>query len=54
VIATLLSKPELVDVVAINADWFEDTRLKNVLEVLQSLEANERTILNVYSELDKA
>lgn len=53
VIATLLSKPELVDVVAINADWFEDTRLKNVLEVLQSLEANERTILNVYSELDK-
>ena len=53
VIATLLSKPELVDSVEINADWFEDTRLKNVLEVLQSLEANERTTLNVYSELDK-
>lgn len=53
VIATLLSKPELVDVVGINADWFEDTRLKNVFEVLQSLEANERTTLNVYSELDK-
>lgn len=53
VIATLLSKPELVDVVGVNADWFEDTRLKNVLEVLQSLEVNERTTLNVYSELDK-
>lgn len=53
VIATLLSKPELVDVVGLNADWFEDTRLKNVFEVLQSLEANERTTLNVYSELDK-
>ncbi len=53
VIATLLSKPELVDSVGINADWFEDTRLKNVLEVLQSLEVNERTTLNVYSELDK-
>lgn len=53
VIATLLSKPELVDVVGVNADWFEDTRLKNVFEVLQSLEANERTTLNVYSELDK-
>lgn len=52
-IATLLSKPELVDSVGINADWFEDTRLKNVLEVLQSLEVNERTTLNVYSELDK-
>lgn len=53
VIATLLSKPELVDVVGVNADWFEDTRLKNVFEVLQSLEANERSTLNVYSELDK-
>ena len=53
VIATLLSKPELVDVVGVNADWLEDTRLKNVFEVLQSLEANERTTLNVYSELDK-
>lgn len=53
VIATLLSKPELVDVVGVNADWFEDTRLKNVFEVLQSLEANERTTLNVYSELDR-
>lgn len=53
VIATLLSKPELVDSVGINADWFEDARLKNVLEVLQSLEVNERTTLNVYSELDK-
>ena len=52
-IATLLSKPELVDSVGINADWFEDARLKNVLEVLQSLEVNERTTLNVYSELDK-
>ena len=53
VVATFLSKPELVDVVGINAEWFEDTRLRNVLEALQSLEVNERTTLNVYSELDK-
>lgn len=53
VIATFLSKPELVDIVSVNATWFEDTRFRNVVEVLQSLDANERTTLNVYSELDK-
>ncbi len=53
VIAVLLSKPELVDAIAINADWFQDIRLRNVLEALQRLNASERTTLNVYSELDK-
>ena len=53
VIATFLSKPELVDIVSVNATWFEDPRFRNVVEVLQSLDANERTMLNVYNELDK-
>lgn len=53
VIAVLLSKPELVDAIAINGEWFQDIRLRNVLEALQKLNASERTTLNVYSELDK-
>lgn len=53
VIAVLLSKPELVDAIAINDDWFQDIRLRNVLEALQRLNVSERTTLNVYSELDK-
>lgn len=53
VIAVLLSKPELVDAIAINGEWFQDIRLRNVLEALQRLNASERTTLNVYSELDK-
>lgn len=53
VIAVLLSKPELVDAIAINTDWFQDVRLRDVLKALQRLNASERTTLNVYSELDK-
>lgn len=53
VIATLLSKPELVDAVSVNVSWFEDIRFRNVLEALQRLDATERTTLNVYNELDK-
>lgn len=53
VVAVLLSKPELVDAIAINGEWFQDIRLRNVLEALQRLNASERTTLNVYSELDK-
>lgn len=52
-IATLLSKPELVDAVSVNASWFEEVRFRNVLEALQRLDATERTTLNVYNELDK-
>lgn len=53
VIATLLSKPELVDAVSVNASWFEDIRFRNVLEALQRLDSTERTTLNIYNELDK-
>ena len=52
VIATLLSKPELVDAVSVNASWFEDIRFRNVLEALQRLDSTERTTLNIYNELD--
>lgn len=53
VTAILLSKPELVDAVSVNASWFEDTRYRNVIEALQRLDPAERTMLNVYNELDK-
>lgn len=53
VIATLLSKPELVDAVSVNVSWFEDIRFRNVLEALQRLDSTERTTLNIYNELDK-
>ena len=53
VTARLLSKPELVDAVSVNASWFEDTRYRNVIEALQRLDPAERTMLNVYNELDK-
>lgn len=53
VIAILLSKPELVDAVSLNASWFENISFRNVAEVLQRLDATERTMLNIYNELDK-
>ncbi|WHQ80647.1 DnaB-like helicase C-terminal domain-containing protein [Ligilactobacillus animalis] len=53
VIAILLSKPELVDSVAVNPNWFSDPRYKDTVEAMQSLDSAERTILNVYNELDK-
>ena len=52
-IAILLSKPELVDSVAVNSNWFSDPRYKDTVEAMQSLDSAERTILNVYNELDK-
>lgn len=52
-IAILLSKPELVDSVAVNPNWFSDPRYKDTVEAMQSLDSAERTILNVYNELDK-
>lgn len=53
VTAILLSKPELVDAVSVNASWFEDEGYRNVIEALQRLDPAERTMLNVYNELDK-
>ena len=53
VTAILLNKPDLVDVVSVNASWFEDEGYRNVIEALQRLDPAERTILNVYNELDK-
>ena len=53
VVATLLSKTELIDVVSVNASWFEDEGYRNVIEALQRLAPAERTMLNVYNELDK-
>lgn len=53
VIAALLSKTELTDIIAINSNWFEDVRFRNVIEALQRLDSTERTTLSVYNELDK-
>ena len=53
VTAILLNKPDLVDVVSVSVSWFEDEGYRNVIEALQRLEPAERTILNVYNELDK-
>lgn len=53
VTAILLNKPDLVDAVSVNASWFEDEGYRNVIEALQRLDPAERTILNVYNELDK-
>lgn len=53
VVATLLSKTELIDAVSVNASWFEDEGYRNVIEALQRLDPAERTMLNVYNELDK-
>ena len=52
-IAALLSKTELTDIIAINSNWFEDVRFRNVIEALQRLDSTERTTLSVYNELDK-
>lgn len=53
VVAALLSKTELTDIIAINSNWFEDVRFRNVIEALQRLDSTERTTLSVYNELDK-
>lgn len=42
-----------MDSVAVNSNWFSDPRYKDTVEAMQSLDSAERTILNVYNELDK-
>ena len=42
-----------MDSVAVNPNWFSDPRYKDTVEAMQSLDSAERTILNVYNELDK-
>ena len=51
VVEALLNKPELADSTFINYEWFEDIRLRNIVEAIQKLEVQERTLFNIYSEM---
>lgn len=51
VVEALLNKPDLADSTFINYEWFEDIRLRNIVEAIQKLEVQERTLFNIYSEM---
>lgn len=50
-VEALLNKPDLADSTFINYEWFEDIRLRNIVEAIQKLEVQERTLFNIYSEM---
>lgn len=52
IVETLLNKPELVDSTYINTDWFTDIKLRNIVKAMQSLDLQERTLLNIFNEMD--
>lgn len=52
IVETLLNKPELVDSIYINTDWFADIKLRNIVKAMQSLDLQERTLLNIFNEMD--
>lgn len=52
IVETLLNKPELVDSIYINTDWFTDIKLRNIVKAMQSLDLQERTLLNIFNEMD--
>ncbi|MBE7387039.1 replicative DNA helicase [Ligilactobacillus salivarius] len=52
IVETLLNKPELIDSTYINVDWFTDIKLRNVVKAMQSLDLQERTLLNIFNEMD--
>lgn len=52
IVETLLNKPELVDSIYINVDWFTDIKLRNIVKAMQSLDLQERTLLNIFNEMD--
>ncbi|WP_324177320.1 replicative DNA helicase [Ligilactobacillus salivarius] len=52
IVETLLNKPELIDSIYINTDWFTDIKLRNIVKAIQSLDLQERTLLNIFNEMD--
>ena len=52
IVETLLNKPELIDSIYINTDWFTDIKLRNIVKAMQSLDLQERTLLNIFNEMD--
>lgn len=52
IIETLLNKPELIDSTYINTDWFTEIKLRNIVEAMQKLDLQERTLLNIFTEMD--
>lgn len=52
IVETLLNKPELINSIYINTDWFTDIKLRNIVKAMQSLDLQERTLLNIFNEMD--
>lgn len=52
VVETLLNKPELIDSTYINTDWFTEIKLRNIVEAMQGLDLQERTLLNIFTEMN--
>lgn len=52
IVETLLNKTELIDSTYINVDWFTDIKLRNIVKAMQSLDLQERTLLNIFNEMD--
>lgn len=52
IVETLLNKTELIDSIYINTDWFTDIRLRNIVKAMQGLDLQERTLLNIFNEMD--
>lgn len=52
IVETLLNKTELIDSTYINAEWFTDIKLRNIVKAMQSLDLQERTLLNIFNEMD--
>ena len=52
IVEILLNKPELIDSIYINTDWFTDIKLRNIVKAMQSLDLQERTLLNIFNEMD--
>lgn len=52
IVETLLNKPELIDETYINVDWFTEIKLRNIVEAMQKLDLQERTLLNIFIEMN--
>lgn len=52
IVETLLNKTELIDSTYINVDWFTDIKLRNIVKAMQGLDLQERTLLNIFNEMD--
>lgn len=52
IVETLLNKPELIDSTYINTDWFTEIKLRNIVEAMQKLDLQERTLLNIFTEMN--